>query len=42
MIDAESKYRALLSNPSYIADLDIHQVLDILESFHQVELLRQP
>jgi len=42
MIDAADKYRSLLTTPSYSADLDIHQVLDILESFHQVELLRHP
>ena len=42
MIDAAVKYRSLLTNSSYINDLDIHQVLEILESFYQVDLLRQP
>ena len=42
MVDAAMKYRSLLTTPSYIADLDIHQVLEILESFHQVKVLRHP
>jgi hypothetical protein len=42
MHEAAEKYRNLLSNPSYISELDIHQVLDILESYHQVELLTKP
>ncbi len=42
MIDPAAKYRSLLTISSYINDSDIHQVLEILEFFHQVELLRKP